>query len=144
MRSLCLCVVLLAACAALPKPIEEPTIEVTGVAVTQVDLRGIYGEARFSITNPNGFGVPLRGGSWELAIGSATAMTGVFELSETIPAKATAPLATGLFVAPGAAANAMSQLARGERQYTIRGVLQFTTRLGDLDVAFSHSGLLDY
>jgi len=130
-------------CAAFDAPFERPTIEVKGVAITSVGFTGIECEVFMSIFNPNGFGVPLDRGTWDLRVGNADAVSGEFQLSQTIPAKQSAPITTQIRIDARDAIAVASEVAAGTRSYTIRGQLHFSTSLGELDVAFSHTGDLD-
>src|SRR5438132_8613979 len=85
---------LLSACALFMHSIEEPSAQVRNVRVSSAGLTGVTGELRFDVTNPNGFGVPLAGVDWQLAIGGTRAVTGRVQLSQTIPAKGVAPVVT--------------------------------------------------
>ena len=94
------------------------------------------------VSNPNGFGVPLAGIDWELAIGGARAVTGSVELSQTIPARGVAPVTTALAIDARDAIAVGSQLASGARSYRLTARLRFTTPVGPLEVTVEHSGEL--
>lgn len=144
MRFVSLAAVLCAtACAHLPIGIEKPTAEVDHVEVGAVSFTGIEGQVHLEITNPNGFGVPLESGTWSLAIAGSQAVSGRFELAETIPAKASAPVIASLRIDAVDAARVGAALAAGRRDYTITGSLTFSTRVGAVEVGFRHSGDLE-
>jgi len=130
-------------CAHLPVPIEKPTASVEGVTISSVSFTGIDGALDISIFNPNSFGVPLESVDWQLALGSSNAVSGSFDLSQTIPAKASAPVVASLSIATRDAAAVAAALSSGNRSYTVRGTLRFTTAAGSIDVAFEHHGQLD-
>jgi LEA14-like dessication related protein len=135
-------VTLVSGCALFNHPIEKPTAQVRGVAVTSVSFTGIDGEIALDIQNPNAFGVPLSQIEWQLAVGSARAVTGRIELTETIPARGTAPVRAILHVDAGDAIDVGAAIARGERGYQLDARLTFTTRLGAVDVAVQSTGEL--
>jgi LEA14-like dessication related protein len=134
---------LVGGCALFTHPVEKPTAQVRGVAVTSVSFTGIDGEIALEIQNPNGFGVPLSQVDWQLSIGGARAVTGRIELSQTIPAKGSAPVRAILHVDAMDAVDVGAELARGERGYRLDARLTFTTRLGAIDVAVQSTGQLD-
>jgi LEA14-like dessication related protein len=131
------------ACAHIPLGVEKPTAEVEGVEVGSVSFTGIEGRVHLQIANPNGFGVPLESGTWSLSIAGSSAVSGRFDLAETIPAKASAPVVASLTINAASAARVGAALAAGRRDYTIDGTLRFSTRVGSIEVAFRHSGDLD-
>jgi LEA14-like dessication related protein len=95
------------------------------------------------VMNPNGFGVPLSGVDWQLAIGGARAATGTVQLSQTIPAKGIAPVTTTLTVDARDAITVASALAGGARDYQITAQLHFATQVGQLDVNIKQGGTID-
>jgi LEA14-like dessication related protein len=135
-----LLVVVLAACAGFPRTIEKPTAEVREVSVGAVSLAGLRGEVALDVFNPNGFSVPLYRVDWQLEVGDARALSGSFDLSHAIPARASAPVTVDLRVDARAAAAVARRLAAGERRYTLRGVMHFSTTFGELAVAFDATG----
>ena len=139
---LVLAILSLSGCALFTHPIEEPTAQVNGVAVTSVSFTGIDGEIALEIQNPNSFGVPLSQVDWQLSVGSARAVSGRIELSETIPARGSAPVRAILHVDAMDAVDVASQLAAGERTYQLDARLTFSTRLGAVDVAVTSTGEL--
>ncbi len=136
------CCVLAAGCSIFTRSIERPTADVRDVAVSTVGWSGVAGELRLGVSNPNGFGVPLAGIEWELAIGSARAVTGSVELSQTIPARGVAPVTTSLAIDARDAVAVATELARGARSYRLAARLRFTTPVGPLEVALAHQGEL--
>lgn len=94
------------------------------------------------IFNPNAFGVPLESGQWVLAIGGSRAVSGRFDLVETIPARRAAPVIAAMRMDAADAAIVGAKLASGERSYTIRGRLRFATTLGAVEVEFEHTGTI--
>jgi LEA14-like dessication related protein len=133
---------LVGGCALLAQRVERPTAEVRGVAVTSVSMTGIDGEIALDIQNPNGFAVPLSSIDWQLSVGGHRAVTGRIELSQTIPARGTAPVRATLRVGVVDAAVVSAALARGERGYELDAKLTFSTRLGAIDVAVHGQGEL--
>lgn len=143
-RSAVICLAgLLAACAHIPTGLERPTVEIDRVEVGAVSFTSISGLVHLHINNPNSVGVPLEGGTWELAIAGSRAISGAFDLAETIPARASAPLVASLTIDALDAARVGAALAAGHRGYTIRGTLRFASPLGTIEVQFSHSGDLE-
>jgi hypothetical protein len=67
---------------------------------------------------------------------------GSFELSETIPAKASAPVEGRIHIGVGAAVGVAAAIAEGIRTYNIQATLTFQTRLGDLKANVRHQGEL--
>lgn len=132
----------LAGCAHFPTSIEEPEVEVQDVSLASASFGGVEGQLDLEIFNPNGFGVPLEGGSWELAVGGSRAATGRLELAETIPAKGRAPVVASLAISTTDAIMVGAALASGARDYDVRGRLRFRTRLGSIEVEFRHRGEL--
>ncbi|RMH40884.1 MAG: hypothetical protein D6689_12565 [Deltaproteobacteria bacterium] len=131
-----------AACGALPRPAESPQVDVRAVGITSVTAADATGYVDLSIANPNGFGVPLRHGTWTLSLGGARAVAGTFDLDATIPPRGTAAVRAALHVDLAGAATVARQLAGGNRLYALRGTLTFATPVGPIDVAFDHRGEL--
>ena len=141
------CVVLIAAlsaagCAHLGLGIEKPKVTPRGVSVESAGLAGLRGTVHLSVLNPNSIGLPLRRATFRLAIGGAEAATGELSLSETIPAKASAPVDASIAVDGLSAVRAISNYASGERRYTIRGTLYFESQVGEVAVSIEHHGQL--
>jgi LEA14-like dessication related protein len=130
------------ACSIFTRSIERPTADVRDVSVASAGWTGLSGELRLDVTNPNGFGVPLAGIDWELAVGGARAVTGSVELSQTIPARGVAPVTTSLTIDARDAVAVGAELARGARSYRISARLRFSTPVGPLDVTVQHDGQL--
>jgi LEA14-like dessication related protein len=124
------------------RSIEKPKASVRDVSVSAAGLGGVSGELRLDVTNPNGFGVPLSGIDWELSIGGARAVTGTVQLSQTIPARGVAPVATSLTVSTRDAIAVGSALAGGARGYAMKARLHFSTPVGAVDVDVEHTGTL--
>lgn len=135
-----LCCLPLAAC--VFAPVEKPTAQVRDVSLGTASLTTLLGELDLDVQNPNAFGVPLSAIEWELTIGGARAVTGRAELGQTIPAKATAPVATTLRIDLRDAVDVAAAISRGARDYRITARLHFSTRLGDLTVDLEHQGSL--
>jgi LEA14-like dessication related protein len=134
--------VTLAGCSMFTRSIERPTADVRDVAVSSAGWTGVSGELHLDVSNPNGFGVPLAGIDWELAIGGARAVTGRVELSQTIPARGVAPVTTSLTIDARDAVAVGAELARGARSYRLNARLHFSTPVGPLEVVVEHSGQL--
>ena len=132
--------VLASACAHLPKAVEEPTVDVRGVALTGVSFTGIDGELHMDVFNPNMFSVPLQAVDWELSIGNAKAVSGSFELLKHIPARDSTPVIGSLSIGAANAIAIGDKLAEGESRYTVRGMLHFATKFGPLTVSFAYDG----
>jgi LEA14-like dessication related protein len=94
------------------------------------------------VQNPNAFGLPLSSIEWQISIGGQTAVTGSATLSQTIPAKGNAPVATTLRVDLSQAVGVAVAIGRGERAYHLDARLHFATRFGDLEVNVQHDGSL--
>lgn len=131
----------LAACF-LARPVERPTATVRGASLAVASVTSIEGELALDVMNPNAFGLPLASIDWELTIGGARAVSGRVEASQTIPAKASAPVSTSLRIDLRDAVDAASAVARGARAYQLRARLHFSTQLGDLTVDVDHRGSL--
>ena len=136
-----LLLLLLPACF-LTHPIEKPQVTVTGVALGSVSFSGLDGTIELDVMNPNGFGVPLSLVEWELSVGSAHAVSGRIELSQTIPAKGIAPVAASLHIDATSALGVGSELAAGVRDYTLNARFTFTANLGSVTVDVTHTGQL--
>src|SRR5262245_33453838 len=109
--------VLVALCAAVSgcslfmHSLEIPNARGRDGPVSAAGLGGVTGQLQLDVTNPNGFGVPLAGIDWQLSIGGARAVTGTVQLSQTIPARGVAPVATSLTVTAHDAIEVASVLA---------------------------------
>jgi LEA14-like dessication related protein len=135
----------LSGCSIFMRSIEKPKASVRDVSISSISaagLGGISGQLQLDVTNPNGFGVPLSGIDWQLAIGGARAVTGTVELSQTIPARGVAPVATSLTVSATDAIAVGSALAGGARGYTMKARLHFSTPVGEVSVDVEHAGTL--
>ena len=133
---------LLSGCSMFMRSIEQPRASVRDVSVSSAGLGGVTGELQLDVTNPNGFGVPLAGIDWQLSIGGARAVTGTVQLSQTIPARGVAPVATSLTVSARDAIAVAAALAGGARGYTVKARLHFSTPVGQVDVDVEHAGTL--
>ncbi len=147
MRTSLVCGILLAAlalagCPGITKPLEKPTVELRGVAVTSVSLAGLDARLAFSITNPNTIGLPLRAIDWELAIGGATPFRGRVTLSNNIPARGSSPVDVDVHIGAAAAVDMATRLNNGARDYHLACTLHFETGLGDIAVALDTTGQL--
>jgi LEA14-like dessication related protein len=131
----------LAACF-LARPVEKPTAQVRDVSLGTASFTTLLGEVDLDVQNPNGFGLPLSSIEWELSIGNARAVTGKAELSQTIPARASAPVATTLRVDLRNAIDVATALGNGAREYHLAVRLHFATQIGDLSVDLQHRGSL--
>jgi len=134
--------VTLAACGALSPMAEKPDVTVRSVSLSAAGFTGMDGNVSMDVYNPNGFGMPLKRVEWTLSVGSAQAVRGSFELSETIPAKGSAPVEGRIHIGVGAAVGVAAAIAEGIRTYNIQATLTFQTRLGDLKANVSHQGEL--
>ena len=130
-------------CSMFLRSIEKPKASVRDVSLSSAGLGGVSGHLQLDVTNPNGFGVPLAGIDWQLAIGGARAVTGTVQLSQTIPARGAAPIATTLTVSARDAIAVASALAGGARSYEVKARLHFSTPVGQVDVDVAHTGTLD-
>lgn len=133
-------VTLLSACAGFGTPIEKPTVDVRGVSIDSINLTSLSGHVDLDVFNPNSFGIPLRAGTWSLSVGGNKAVSGQFDLANSIPAKATAPVRASLHLDAADALAVGSAITRGERRYVLSGTLRFETKLGPIEVDFSHEG----
>jgi len=122
--------------------IEKPKATVRDVSVASAGFTGVTGKLELDVMNPNGFGVPLSGIDWQLAIGGNRAATGNVELQQTIPARGVAPVTTTLSIGTGDAIAVAGVLARGARDYQINVKLHFSTTVGQIDVDVAHTGQL--
>ncbi len=129
-------------CSMFMRSIEKPKASVRDVSLSSAGLGGVSGQLELDVTNPNGFGVPLAGIDWQLSIGGARAVTGTVELSQTIPARGVAPVATSLAVSTRDAIAVASALAGGARTYAVKARLRFSTPAGELSVDVEHAGTL--
>lgn len=129
-------------CPGVLKPLEKPTAEFQGLTVQGVGFSGLDARAAFVLTNPNSIGLPLRAVDWQLSIGGASPVRGRVDLSATIPAKGSAPIDVGIHVTAGAAVEMAGRLSSGARDYHVAGTMHFQTSLGDIAVAFDHSGAI--
>lgn len=124
------------------KSVERPTANVRDVSVSAAGFGGASGELRLDVMNPNNFGVPLSGIDWQLSIGGAPAVSGVVQLSQTIPARGVAPISTALTINGRDAIAVGTALARGARDYQLTAKLHFSTGFGKVDVEVKHTGTL--
>jgi LEA14-like dessication related protein len=129
-------------CSIFMRSIEKPKAAVRDVSLSAAGLGGVSGQLQLDVTNPNGFGVPLSGIDWELSIGGARAVTGAVQLSQTIPARGVAPVATSLTVNASDAIAVASALGGGARSYALKAKLHFSTPVGALSVDVQHTGTL--
>lgn len=129
-------------CAVFGKTVEKPTAQVRAVSVASVSFTGIDGEVALDIQNPNSFGVPLSAIDYQLSVGSAHAVDGRIELSQTIPARASAPVAAALHIDARDALAVAGELSRGTRTYRIDARLHFSTALGPITVDVTGTGTL--
>jgi LEA14-like dessication related protein len=132
--------VALFAAAGCLRPLEKPTVKVDTVDVHSVTLRGMTGRMALDIFNPNQVSLPLKAVDWELSIGGARAVRGRVDLSASIPAMGTAPVAVQMHVDSMDAVQVAKRLAAGAREYRVEGTLIFDTQLGNLSVAFAGTG----
>jgi LEA14-like dessication related protein len=130
------------ACSMFNRSIEKPTADVRALSMSTISFRAVEGELHLDVANPNGFGVPLSGIDWQLAVGGARAVTGRVELSQTIPARGVAPVVTTLRLDPGDVPAVAAQLSRGARDYQLSMRLAFSTPIGPLTVDLEHRGSL--
>jgi len=129
-------------CSMFLRSIEKPKASVRDVSLSSAGFGGVSGHLQLDVTNPNGFGVPLAGIDWQLAIGGARAVTGTVQLSQTIPARGAAPITTTLTVSSTDAIAVASALAGGARSYEVKARLHFSTPVGQVDVDVAHTGTL--
>lgn len=129
-------------CSLFMRSIEKPKASVRDVSLSSAGFGGVSGHLQLDVTNPNGFGVPLAGIDWQLSVGGARAVTGTVQLSQTIPARGVAPIATTLSVSASDAIAVASMLATGARTYEVKAKLHFSTPVGQVDVDIAHTGTL--
>lgn len=127
-------------CGALAQATDKPKVEVQSVSLSSAGFTGIRGELAMSIYNPNSFGLPLSRVEWTLSVGRAQAVSGAFDLSETIAAKASTPVVGSLNINLASAVAVGQELAAGVTDYTIRGRLHFQTQFGNLSVDIAGQG----
>ncbi len=132
----------LASCGALSPMAAQPQVTVRSVSLSAAGFSGVDGTVAMDIYNPNGFALPLRRVDWTLSVGSVQAVRGSFDLTATIPAKASAPVDGRLHIDVGSAVGVASALAQGVRSYEISATLTFQTRFGDLRADVQHQGQL--
>lgn len=133
-------VTLATACAHIPKPVEEPSVDVRGVALTGVSFTGMEGELHADVFNPNMFSVPLQAVDWELSIGGARAASGSFELHKQIPARDSTPVIGSIAIGAADAVIVGDKIADGESRYAVRGTMHFASKIGPIAVAFEYEG----
>jgi LEA14-like dessication related protein len=137
---ICVALAFLSACAGFGTPVEKPTVDVRGVSVESINMSSLSGHVDLDVFNPNSFGVPLRSGTWTISVGGNEAVSGQFDLSNAIPAKATAPVRASLHLDAADALAVGGAITRGERRYVLSGTLHFETKLGPVDVDYQHEG----
>ena len=142
MKFLAVTALALSGCSMFMHSIEEPKATVRDVSITSAGWTGVTGVLDLDVMNPNNFGVPLSGIDWTLSINGAHAISGKVELSQTIPARGTAPVSTSLTVDARDAIAVGTSLAAGGRAYRLDATLHFSTGLSGVTVAISHSGQL--
>lgn len=142
MKHLAVTALALSGCSMFMHSIEEPKATVRDVSITSAGWSGATGVVDLDVMNPNDFGVPLSGIDWTLSINGARAISGKIELSQTIPARATAPVSASLTVDARDAIAVGTSLATGGRAYRLDATLHFSTGLSGVTVAISHSGQL--
>lgn len=129
-------------CAFFGKTVEKPTAQVRAVSVATVSFTGIDGEVALDIQNPNSFGVPLSAIDWQLSVGAAQAVDGRIEVSQTIPARGTAPVIAALHIDARDAIAVAGELSRGTRTYRLNARLHFSTAIGPISVDVTGTGEL--
>ncbi len=129
---------LLAACPGVLLPPERPTVTVNGLAVGSASLLGLALRLDLSLANPNAYGIPLRAIDWEARLDGQPVARGRLDLSETIPAKGTAPVAATLTIGPAQALAIVAAIERGSARLGLAATLHFQTRFGDLAVDVAH------
>jgi len=142
MKLLAVAALAMSGCSMFMHSIEEPKATVRDVSITSAGFTGVTGVIDLDVMNPNNFGVPLSGIDWTLSINGARAITGKIQLSQTIPARGTAPVSTSLTVDVRDAIAVGTSLATGGRAYRLDATLHFSTGLSGVSVAVSHSGQL--
>ena len=142
MKLLAVAAFAMSGCSMFMHSIEEPKATVRDVSITSASWSGATGVLALDVMNPNNFGVPLSGIDWTLSINGARAITGKIELSQTIPARGTAPVSTSLTIDARDAIAVGSSLAAGGRTYRVDATLHFSTGFSGVTVAVSHTGEL--
>lgn len=132
----------LGGCSMFMHSIEKPQATVKNVSIGSASWTGIRGQLDLDVMNPNNFGVPLSGIDWTMSINGSRAITGHVELSQTIPARGTAPVSTTLTIDARDAMVVAQTLAAGGREYRIDAQLHFSSGFGNVDVAIAQSGTL--
>jgi len=127
-------------CAHFPGAVEKPKVDPLGFSVQSVGLSGLRGTVHLSVLNPNSFGLPLRRATFRVGVGGAEAASGEIDLPLNIPAKGTAPVDASIEVNALSAAQVIANYGAGERHYTLRGTLYFSTRLGEISVEVQSQG----
>jgi hypothetical protein len=139
-------VIFSAACAALPKdPIEQPKVDVTAVAITEISEEGLIGAIDMNVLNPNMKAVPLTSVDWELQIGAygeGTTILGHSDVRTTIPGLSSAPVVASLRLGAFEAVGIAPLIAQGQRDYRLRTTLHFASPLGDVPVTVEKDGTL--
>lgn len=131
------------ACAPLLSSMEKPEVDVQDVRIDEISWSGLEGRINLLVFNPNSFGVPLERCDWSIAVGGARAVSGSFDLAETIPAKRSMPVVTTLRLDTQDATRIAARLAAGDRSYRLTGRLYFSTRLGVVTVELAHEGRIE-
>lgn len=142
MKLLAVAALAMSGCSMFMHSIEEPKATVRDVSITSAGWSGARGTLDLDVMNPNNFGVPLSEIDWTLSINGARAVTGKISLSQTIPARGTAPVSTSLTVDARDAIAVGTSLAAGGRAYQLDATLHFATGLAGVTVAVSHKGQL--
>jgi hypothetical protein len=135
-----LIVVALAGCSMFMHSIEKPTATVRDMSVEQAGLTGVSGKLAVDVMNPNGFAVPISGLDWQLSIGGQRAASGIVQLSQQIPARGIAPIATSLTIDARDAIAVAQAIAGGAHDYALVAKLHFSTPVGPIDVEIEHEG----
>ena len=132
------CALFLISCGALSPVAEKPQVTVRTVSLSSASFTGIDGRIDMDVFNPNPFGMPLHRVDWALSVGSSEPVRGSFDMSETIPAKASAPVTGSIRITAASAIGITAALASGERTYNLQAELYFQTKFGELKVAVTH------
>jgi LEA14-like dessication related protein len=140
--SLCLAALCAPLAACVFAPVETPTAQVRSVSLGAASFTTLLGELDLDVQNPNGYGLPLSSIEWQISIAGSPAASGGATLSQTIPAKGSAPVATTLRVDLGQAIGVAGAIGRGARDYHLDARLHFATRFGDVTVPLHHDGSL--
>ncbi len=133
-------ILLVAACATVPKPAEGPTVDAKGLAITSVSARAVEGELAFDVFNPNTYGVPLEHLAWRLELEGAAAVTGHVNIGKTIAARDSEPLVEMVTLEDSDAIALADRIAEGRTAYTVRGTMRFATQKGPVEVDFAYRG----